>query len=73
MNSVKLRKHLYTEMEKYLENMCAYHATGNKDLFRYYAGKADACRDILEELFSFDERYASEHIKAMWEIMDENW
>lgn len=73
MTSIAIRKHLYETMEKHLENMCAYHATGNSDLFRYYAGKADACRDLLEEIFNFDERHASEHIKNMWEIMDENW
>ena len=73
MTSVKIREVLYEEMTRYLENMCAYLATGEKDLFRYYAGKADACRDLLEEHYNFDERYASEHIKAMWDIMDENW
>lgn len=73
MTSVNIRKNLYEEMEKNLENMCAYHATGDKDLFIYYAGKANACRDLLEEHFNFDERHASEHIKNMWDIMDENW
>lgn len=73
MKTTKLRNVIYEEMEQHLENMCAYLATGNKDLFRYYAGKADALRDLLENHFGFDERYASEHIKAMWDIMDENW
>lgn len=73
MTMTKLRHQLYEEMEKHLENMCAYLATGNKQLFHYYAGKADALRDILEEVFNFDERYASNHVKAMWDIMDENW
>jgi len=73
MTQSALRNHIYKEMEIYLETMCAYHATGNRELFRYYAGKADACRDILEEVYRFDERYASEHIRNMWEIMDENW
>ena len=73
MTAIVIRNHIYKKMEDYLENMCAYHATGNKELFRYYAGKADACKDILEEVFSFDEEKASEHIKAMWDIMEENW
>lgn len=73
MNSVQIRKHLYEEMTKYLETMCAYHATGEKDLFRYYAGQADACKELLEEIYTFDERYADEHVKAMWDIVDENW
>ena len=73
MTTVKIRENIYNKMEKNLENMCAYLATGNKDLFRYYAGKADGCRDILEEIFGFDERHATEHIKNMWDIMDENW
>lgn len=73
MTSITIRKYLYNTMEKYLENMCAYHATGDQNLFRYYAGKADACRDLLEVLFDFNEHTASEHIKNMWEIMDANW
>ena len=73
MTTVEIRKYIYEEMTKHLENMCAYHATGNMDLFRYNAGKADGCRKLLEEIFSFDERYADKHVKAMWEIMDENW
>lgn len=73
MTVIKIRQHLYEEMTKYLETMCAYHATGDMNLFRYYAGKADGCREVLEELFNFDERHADEHVKAMWEIMDENW
>lgn len=73
MKLLEIRDRLYKDMESHLENMCAYLATGEKNLFRYYAGKADACRELLENLFNFDERYASEHIKNMWEIMDENW
>ena len=60
-------------MTKYLENMCAYHATGDTKLFYYYAGKADAIRDILEENCNWDARCADEHIKNMWDIMEENW
>ena len=73
MKLLEIRDQLYENMESHLENMCAYLATGEKNLFRYYAGKADARRELLENLFKFDERYASKHIKNMWEIMDENW
>ena len=69
MNKVYLIK----EMTSCLENMCAYHATGNNSLFRYYAGKADVFRDLLEEFYNWDERNADEHIRNMWDIMDENW
>lgn len=73
MNTIQIRNKLYKELENHLENMCAYLATGNKDLFRYYAGKADGIKEILEEVYNFDESHASEHIKAMWDIMEENW
>lgn len=68
-----MKNELIESMEKYLENMCAYLATGNKQLFYYNAGKADAIREILEERYNWDERNASEHIKNMWDIADENW
>lgn len=64
---------LVNKMTKYLETMCGDLAEGNMKLFYYYAGKADALRDILEERYGWDGRFASEHIKAMWDIMDENW
>lgn len=68
-----MKHDLIETMTRYLENMCAYHATGNTQLFHYYAGRADAIREILEDRYYWDERYASEHVKAMWDIMDENW
>lgn len=68
-----MKQELIRKMVDYLENMCAYLATGNKQLFHYNAGKADAIREILEESYGWDERHATEHIKAMWDIADENW
>lgn len=68
-----MKNYLIKKMETYLENMCGELAIGNKDLFRYYAGKADALRDVLEEQFGLNEHTVNEHIKAMWDIMDENW
>lgn len=60
-------------MKNYLENACAYLATGEKQLFYYSAGKADALREHLEKFYSWDERHASEHVKDMWDIIDKNW
>lgn len=64
---------LVREMTRHLEDMCAYLATGETQLFHYCAGRADGLRRILEEYFYWDERSATEHIKNMWDIMDENW
>ena len=67
------KNELIEKMTNYLENMCAYHASGDTRLVDYYAGRADAIRDILEKHYFWDERYADEHIKNMWDIMDEGW
>ena len=64
---------LIEKLTKHLENMCAYHAIGDRKLFIYNAGRADSIRELLEEFYNWDERYADEHIKNMWDIMDENW
>lgn len=61
------------QMECELANATHYLLTENNDLFRYYAGKAEGMRDVLECLYNWDERYATEHIKNMWDIIDENW
>lgn len=73
MTTIQIRQKIYEEMTKHLEDTCAYLTTGEKDLFKYCAGKADACRTLLKEIYYFDERYADEHVKAMWDIIDENW
>ena len=67
------KKDLIERMTNHLENMCAYHATGDMQLFHYYAGKAEAIRDLLDDFYNWDDDSASEHIKNMWEIMDEHW
>lgn len=69
----KMTAYLVEKMTHYLETMCADHATGNTAMFHYSAGRADAIRAVLEDAYGWDERYADEHIKAMWDIMDENW
>lgn len=68
-----MKNELINTMTSYLENACAYLTTGEKQLFHYNAGKADALRTILEEHYGWDERSATEHIKNMWDIIDENW
>ena len=65
-------KWVFSEMEKHLENACAYLATNNKLLYHYHTGKADACRDLLENLFGFDDRYATEHIKKWFTDLDKS-
>ena len=62
-----------TWMVAFLENMRVCHSIGDTKRFYYYAGKANALRDILEEYYNWDERYADEHTKAMWDIMDAEW
>ena len=68
-----MKNELIKTMTSHLENMCGELALGNKELFYYYAGKADAIRDILEERYNWSEHEASKHIKDMWDIMDDNW
>lgn len=67
------RNTIIDTMTHYLENACAYLTTGETQLYHYSAGKADALREHLEEFYGWDERHASEHVKAMWDIIDENW
>lgn len=67
------KQQLIDTMTSNLENMCAYHATGNTQLFHYYAGRAEAIADILRDCYLWDEDAATEHIRNMFEIMDENW
>lgn len=68
-----MKTELIRDMTAYLENACAYHAIGEKALFHYNAGKAEAIRIILEDYFSVFECDYSEHIQNMLEIMDEEF
>lgn len=67
------RLYLIQQMTNYLENMCAYFAVNDRRLARYYAGKADAVRDILVDWYFWDFEEADEHVKNMFDIMDEEW
>ena len=64
---------LIKRITEYLENACAYLATGDRKLFYYNAGKANAIENMLDDLFKWDVEYADEHIQNMLDIIDENW
>ena len=64
---------LIRRMTRYLEDACAYHATGEKALFQYCTGRTEAIRELLEDWYDWDESQYSEHIRNMWEITDEEW
>ncbi len=69
----ELKIELIRRMTRYLEDACAYHATGERELFHYSTGKATAIRDLLEDFCAIYESDFSEHIRNMWEITDEEW
>ena len=58
---------LIARMTDYLEDACAYLATGELKMFYYSAGKANAIEHML------DDEYMDEHIQNMLDIIDENW
>lgn len=60
-------------MRGYLENALASLAAGDRAMFHYNAGGADAISVILDELFILDDEYMDEHIQNMLDIIDENW
>ena len=60
-------------MTEYLENACACLAIGDRKMFYYNAGRADAIENMLDDLFIWDVEYADEHIQNMLDIIDENW
>lgn len=68
-----MKDELIKTMTQQLEEMCTHLTSSDTHLFHYCAGRADALRELLEKYYNWDERYADDHIKAMWDIMDENW
>ena len=64
---------LIKRMTEHLENACACLATGDRKMFYYNAGRAEAIKNILDNLFIWDVEYADEHIQNMLDIIDENW
>ena len=64
---------LIRRMTEYLENVCAYLAIGDRKLFYYNAGKANAIENMLDDMFNWYVEYADEHIQNMLDIIDENW
>ena len=73
INYREMKLDLFRMLTQALENACAYHATGEKQLFHYSAGKAESLRIILEDYFDFDSSSYSEHIVNMFEIIDSEW
>ena len=73
INYREMKLDLIRMLTNSLENACAYHATGEKDLFHDHAGKAESLRIVLEDYFDYDSSNYSEHIINMWEIIDEEW
>ena len=60
---------LIARMTDYLEDAFAYLATGERKMFYYSAGRANAIERMLDDLFIWDD----EHIQNMLDIIDENW
>lgn len=73
INYREMKLDLIRMLTQALENACAYHATGEKQLFHYSAGKAESLRIILEDYFDYDSGSYSEHIRNMFDIIDEDW
>ena len=64
---------LIARMTDYLESACACLDVGDRKMFHFNAGKAEAICDMLDDLFIWDVEYADEHIQNMLDIIDENW
>ena len=64
---------LIARMTNYLEDACECLTAGDRSMFHYHAGRADAISEILDELFIWDDEYMDEHIQNMLDIIDENW
>ena len=64
---------LIARMTNYLEVACECLRVGDRSMFHYHAGRADAISEILDELFIWDDEYMDEHVQNMLDIIDENW
>lgn len=64
---------LIARMTNYLEAACEWLKVGDRSMFHYNAGRADAIYEILNALFMWDDEYINEHIQNMLDIIDENW
>ncbi len=63
---------LIKRMTNDLETMCLYSDVSSK-LFCYFAGRADVVREILIEEYNWSVKQASDHVKRMFDVMDELW
>ena len=60
-------------MTEHLENACDCLATGDRKMFYFNVGKANAIENMLDDLFIWDAEYADVHIQNMLNFIDENW
>ena len=72
-NYREMKLDLIRMLTQALENACACHALGEKQWFFYNAGKAESLRIILEDHFDYDSSSYSEHIRNMFDIIDEEF
>ena len=61
------------QVEKCLENACAYHATGNYKLMYQYRGEAFAWLEFLEDndIWYDEGTTINEHVQEMLDLLDE--
>lgn len=64
---------LIVRMTGYLEDACAYLATGEWKMFYYSAGRANAIGSMLYDMFEWDDECMDEHMHNMLDIIFENW
>lgn len=64
---------LIARMTGYLEDACAYLTTGERKMFYYSAGRANAIGRMIDELFTWDDECMDEHIQNMLDIILEKW
>ena len=69
---------LIARMTNHLEDACDCLTAGDRSMFHYHAGRADAISEILDDLFIWDDEYRDdeyrdEHIQNMLDIIEKNW
>ena len=64
---------LIARMTDYLKDACDCVAVGDRKMFYYNAGKAEAIYHMLWDMFRWDIKFCDEHIQNMLDIILENW
>ena len=67
------KEELIARVTNHLEDACEYLTAGDRSMFHYHAGRADAILEILDDLFIRDDEYMDEHIRNMLDFIGENW